>query len=1123
MQALLCLHALLLAPGAEAGALSVLQSNDVDPTTPSSQPGGRWYHWIGTDAAVTHLETGLAIDAGRHAGRGQRIAVAADAPAVAVQIKLKRIGNPGALRWEAGTAWGKDDLGKGEIPADSVRRTYEHFVTARIKPVRAREIFLRLRARSGECPDDYYAVYCTWRKSHGERATVRSYAGVHRVGMMYRLMRDDPSGEALGADGRPMAEGPSMMTRLLTTQPGMGRRQLLDDEEEPFAFVEALAAGRDPRHFGLPWPGLKPQEGEIALRNGWQIRVAAPRSRQVETAVADLRGFLARRMGVAMEVVWGASDAGAPRSIVVTQSPSLADGPRRPAGYRFVAGEDRVRIHGFDSRGVLRGIWYLEDLLMLRGGPFLKPDARTREPRYSPRMTCSAWGGMGELATSAPVYTDEHLSLISHYGYDAIWLCWCPGPERTKMLPTHIAPGRTPDGTSYQPFTARLRDLAERAEKYDLEVVLQYAAPHPRDDAQRSTLQEHARQLLRDVPKLRTIVLLDEGMGSVRKGVNAWVETCSLLASAFYEVRPDINVVAWVYTFHAPSHSEARWDKWIERFLRIDRRVGFMANFDSFRAQRLDGHVQRAYDYSISLKAPSEDYKHAARALLAEAKRDGKPPRRLWAKIETRFSQESNTQPEIPCMQRWVQRYRAVNDFGPPQIAGIFGNWYHQGFFPTPVTELFGWMSYTNPPPPQELLRAMARRDFGPRQADAVLAAWQDFSDAIWHYPFYYGLSYTMNAGCAQPFWANPQAKNPRPWRRGFVNSCRTMNLTASGDGPGSGKENRARFAKMHARWSAGLEKLAVATHRAPGYVRERAESHWRTARSFGDKLDVTARLVRWFDARDSLYAAEDEPAALAALAQMEKVGREELAAARRALPMYLRDSRLGHLNHGRGCFTPATIEWKIGLLEKTLEEGIPGLRAAARNAQPPRGSLSQDALMRDWQVRAAGKASHEFRNGVLILRSPDTRSGTMLASRRALKLPLRLSFAVGSAAACQGGHVCVTSAAARPAPSAEVNRHRLTYVVFRPDGWYYRSGPGQIAAEGKWRDPPTLRAGGTPHKFALTLTRTEATLAVDGKVAFRGTVSLPESVHVFVTPDPYTSHHRGTLYVYDLEAATRH
>ena len=99
--------------------LYILQANDQDPTAPTSQPSGRWYHWLGCDPAVTHLETGLAIDSAAMAGRGQRIRLAAAAPVAAIQVKVKRIGRPGPLCWEAGTAWGRDDLGHGQIPARS--------------------------------------------------------------------------------------------------------------------------------------------------------------------------------------------------------------------------------------------------------------------------------------------------------------------------------------------------------------------------------------------------------------------------------------------------------------------------------------------------------------------------------------------------------------------------------------------------------------------------------------------------------------------------------------------------------------------------------------------------------------------------------------------------------------------------------------------------------------------------------------------------------------------------------------------------------------------------------------------------------------------------------------------
>ena len=96
---------------------------------------------------------------------------------------------------------------------------------------------------------------------------------------------------------------------------------------------------------------------------------------------------------VVLAALLEATAMGTGNSLRPGQRPDLDGKPRRPAGYRLVAGDDRVGIHGLDAAGVLRGIWYLEDLLLLRGGPFRQPDARTRERRYRPRITCSAWGG----------------------------------------------------------------------------------------------------------------------------------------------------------------------------------------------------------------------------------------------------------------------------------------------------------------------------------------------------------------------------------------------------------------------------------------------------------------------------------------------------------------------------------------------------------------------------------------------------------------------------------------------------------------------------------------------------------------------------------------------------------
>ena len=60
------------------------------------------------------------------------------------------------------------------------------------------------------------------------------------------------------------------------------------------------------------------------------------------------------------------------------------------------------------------------------------------------------------------------------------------------------------------------------------------------------------------------------------------------------------------------------------------------------------------------------------------------------------------------------------------------------------------------------------------------------------YFPFYYGLSYPMNAGLAQPFWLDSRAANPRPWRRGFINSLEQLDMATTATARVDGRENRA-------------------------------------------------------------------------------------------------------------------------------------------------------------------------------------------------------------------------------------------------------------------------------------------------------------------------------------------
>src|SRR4029079_14793393 len=92
---------------------------------------------------------------------------------------------------------------------------------------------------------------------------------------------------------------------------------------------------------------------------------------------------------------------------------------------------ERVVICGCDERGAGQGAYYLEDVMNLRAGPFLRPQDVTRAPLFGPRMTHSGWA----LAE----FPDAHLNAIAHAGMDAI-LVFVPGVDRTPDERAHHLP-----------------------------------------------------------------------------------------------------------------------------------------------------------------------------------------------------------------------------------------------------------------------------------------------------------------------------------------------------------------------------------------------------------------------------------------------------------------------------------------------------------------------------------------------------------------------------------------------------------------------------------------------------------------------------------------------------------
>ncbi len=131
--------------------------------------------------------------------------------------------------------------------------------------------------------------------------------------------------------------------------------------EEPYAFrgeLECVHAS------GLRKASAKPVADEFVFRDGCVV------------GDADFADFLKTSMGVKV-----ASDGSAPA--VRTG----VDKGLRPREYKIAVDSSGVTVAGADERAVCDALWHLEDVMALRGGPFLKHGTETRRPRFALRVT----------------------------------------------------------------------------------------------------------------------------------------------------------------------------------------------------------------------------------------------------------------------------------------------------------------------------------------------------------------------------------------------------------------------------------------------------------------------------------------------------------------------------------------------------------------------------------------------------------------------------------------------------------------------------------------------------------------------------------------------------------------
>ena len=688
--------------------------------------------------------------------------------------------------------------------------------------------------------------------------------------------------------------------------------------EDEYAFRERLAVLHPPRRAADAQP---PAADETLVGAGWSI---APESDDpvLLHGARDLADYFEKSMGVKVPV----AAAGAKR-IRVGVKPSL-----RARQSEICTSADEISVMGDTAREAAQGCYRLEDAMTARGLPAMKRGSRTFTRMFSPRMTHSGW----EVEKFPDVYLDQ----IAHAGMDAILLFIADPPDVTR------------NGKEDVPA------LVERARLHGIDVYaycwfhVKAAKYHPSDPEAPAWYEQTYGSIFKNAPGIKGIVCVGESVafpsrsgrtasywwgrknerveGKPRHGfypVDDWPEWLELVKKSTRKFKPDAEIVFWTYNWYwAP---EAERVKLLER---IPTDVSLLVTFEmGDKPEKKLGIDTFIQDYSITRPGPGTVF--ASEAAVA-AKRGI----RLLSMTNTGGrTWDLGVAPFEPVPRCWLKRFRALRAANAKWGLSGLMECHHYGFMPNFIGEIAkaAFTGETDESSLAAALRGIAARDCGFANADAVLAAWDDWSDAFhWHSARAFDLAGPQRTGPTYPL-VLPGSKFPLPlhpvyeYYEGETYGNGWKYLDTGYKLPPDLIEPYVEMTTREvAGWRKGNARLRAALANVP--VGKRAFA--RRMLAVGEMFEYTARTllnVRKFkreglvyeDAKASARAREAARKALLAIVD------DEEANVRETIPVLEVDSSLGWEPTMFYICDRANLEWKLRQLDGMRKELAAGAR----------------------------------------------------------------------------------------------------------------------------------------------------------------------------------------------------
>ncbi|NSW56932.1 MAG: hypothetical protein HPY44_13045 [Armatimonadetes bacterium] len=724
-------------------------------------------------------------------------------------------------------------------------------------------------------------------------------------------------------------------------------------DESTWQFVDELRTASV--HAPVKWTRRKAAVDEAHFPGGFVLDVSFPDPQcLLATAYADF--------GVFQESVGLAPSSGNAKRLVLLYAPTEVR-----EQYTVTVTRDLCQLSAGDTEGIRRGLIFIEDEMLRRGGPFLPLGRITRKPWVRTRISRCFYGPINrppklrdELTDTVDYYPDEYLNRLAHEGVNVLWLTvnWY------ELIPSRIIPEY---GRNAGPRLDKLRRTVAKCARYGIRIYpfciepagftrnapeVQAAAEahaellgHNRafctsTETGRAYVEEAVRTLFEEVPDLGGMIVIPVGERqthcysagipdggswptpntcprcSKRRPWEVLADTLSAMRRGMDQARPEAELVAWPYGQFIGWGAE----KTVEAAGHIPPGVILQHNFETGGANQQLGKSRPTWDYWLSYVGPSEVFRRAA-----EAARDNGT--RTSAKLQVGCSHEVATTQVVPVPGLLHRKYRAMRELG---VSSAMHSWYF-GTYPSLMTRAAGELSFEPFPRSEgQFLLALAKRDWGDH-AETVAEAWRWFARGYSNYPTSHIFGYfgPMHDGPAWPMYLEPRRLPLAPtWQIGYAPSgdyvadCVTNGFTLN--------EIVTLCRRMTEYWDRGLALLAPLKRKFADQPERLRDIGLATA--LGLQFRSGYQLLRFYQLRERLADAKSPDAKAKLLAEMKVLVQSEIKVSQELLPLAEADSRLGFHSEAEGYkYHPALLRWRIEQLRELLAEEFPRVEAQAK------------------------------------------------------------------------------------------------------------------------------------------------------------------------------------------------